>query len=160
PTIPMAIHEALPPTVSKGLSEFELEPPFPDPKPAMTAAASITTDPISNHAMRLIGVRGSLRSVRYQWPSSRPSRTAPVNSAPARSWKIDRPNDSSVVRANATSMAMARGTVAIPTIRAADLSLTTMSASQATVAPPSAAAEAAASLPDDAVPGSEAPAAV
>src|SRR5438477_10352273 len=91
-TMPRAIHEALPPTVSNGLREFEAEPPeeSPDPKPLMTAAASITTDPIRSQAVRLIGVRVSLRTVRYQWPSRSPSRTAPVNSAPPASWRIER----------------------------------------------------------------------
>src|SRR5438034_5859296 len=150
-TIPSAIHDALPPTLSSGLSEVDAEP-FPSPNPDTTAAASTTTAAISSQVMRLIGVRVSRRSVRYQWPSKSPSRTAPVNSAPARSWKTDSASGSPVSRANATSMATASGTVRRPRTRAAVPARRAKSTSHSSV--PAARATASHTAgPDPAIPG-------
>ncbi len=120
-TMPRAIHEASPAMVRSGLSEFDSALACPEPNPTITPTTSSVTAPIRSHAARLMGPRVSFRSVRYQCPSSRPSKTAPVNAAPASSWKKDTPVDSSVVRANAHSIATARGTVRTPTTRAAGL---------------------------------------
>ena len=69
--------------------------------------------------MRLIGVRVSPRSVRYQCPSSRPSITAPRNAAPASSWRKATAQVPSAVPAIAPSMATATATETIPPTRAA-----------------------------------------
>src|SRR5437870_615440 len=87
-TIPSAIHDELDPMVSRGLRDVAADVlSLPELKLATTAAPSTRIDPINSHVIRLMGVRVSLRSVKYQCPSSSPSSTAPVKSAPASSWK-------------------------------------------------------------------------
>src|SRR5438093_7284780 len=158
-TMPIAIQDALPPTVSSGLMDFDAAPgSLPEPTPAITPAASATTAPIRSHAALLMGPRVSFRSVRYQWPRRRPSRTAPVNRAPASSWKTVEPSGSETVRAKATSMATDRGTERIPRIRATEPARTASRMSQASVAPAMARASATASRPSDPAEGANAPA--
>ena len=94
-TMPTAMSVALPAIDSRGFSEFVAATVFfvGWKPPATTAASSRTAAPTRIQAIRLIGPRGSLRSVRYQWPSNSPSRTAPVKMAPARSWKNESGTD-------------------------------------------------------------------
>ncbi len=64
PTIPSAIHGARAPAVKSGLNASE-DPTPPNP-PAITATASTATATSMISVARLIGVRLSPRSVRYQ----------------------------------------------------------------------------------------------
>ena len=83
----------------------------------MTAIASITTATSMMRVARSIGVRLSPRSVRYQWPSSRPSSTEPRNAAPASSSNRASAYCWRPVAAIATSTAIETGTETKPTIR-------------------------------------------
>ena len=80
-TIPRAIQGASAPAVSSGLIAVERRDAA---EPALiTAAAAATTEASRIVVTRSIGRRGSFRSVRYQWPRSRPSVDAPRSAAPA-----------------------------------------------------------------------------
>jgi hypothetical protein len=75
-------------------------------------------DKLGKYYSRLIGARVSPRSVRYQCPSNRPSRTAPRTAAPAKSWRNATPHEPSAVPAIAPSIATASGAAPNPPKRA------------------------------------------
>src|SRR3954447_1784779 len=82
--IPIAIHGARPPEVSRGLNAWD--DADPEKPPVAIAPASTTVATISTVVNRLMGVRESLRSVKYQWPRNSAVEAEPRNAAPARSW--------------------------------------------------------------------------
>src|SRR3990170_4984199 len=114
--MPRAIHEARPAEVKSGLKS-ELGSVGPKP-PRVSATASSATPPSNRFVVRLIGVRMSPRSVRYQCPSKSPSITAPRNPAPASSWSRATIRVPSPVPAIATSTAIETQAEAIPSTRA------------------------------------------
>src|SRR3990170_2744150 len=114
--MPRAIHEARPAEVKSGLKS-ELGSVGPKP-PRVSATASSATPPSNRFVVRLIGVRMSPRSVRYQCPSKSPSITALRTPAPASSWSRATIRVPSPVPAIATSTAIETQAEAIPSTRA------------------------------------------
>src|SRR5439155_6874055 len=113
--MPIAIHGARAPAVSKGLSCAEDGVP---PKP-LVAIAAISTPVVTirTRVARPIGRLVSFRSVRYQCPRNNPSLAAPRNAAPAASWNSDTREPCRPVAAMTARTARETGTETIPTTR-------------------------------------------
>src|SRR3972149_750109 len=114
--MPRAIHEARPAEVKSGLKS-ELGSVGPKP-PRVSATASSATPPSNRFVVRLIGVRVSPRSVRYQCPSKSPSITAPRTRAPAGGGGRATTRDPPPAPAIPTSTAIETQAEAIPSTRA------------------------------------------
>src|SRR4029077_11208241 len=89
-------------------------------KPLVAIAIASTTEAtISTIVNRLMGVRLSFRSVRYQGPRNRALYAAPRNAAPASSWNRQIANDCRPVEAIGTSVATDSTVATIATTRPA-----------------------------------------